>query len=374
MSTETQIVEKALAELQANVVGKLEEHDAAIQELAQKYAPVPGGFGQRPQRKTLGATVVEDAGMRALLEGKARSATVTLPFAVKNVIVGDVGSPPSPGDTFSQPDRLGRIIPGRTRSLRILDLLPVESASSNSVGCTVESSFTNGATGQTAEGALKGESSLDFDLEERPVITLATHIGASRQVLSDAPVLRVYIEQRLMHFVRRSLDQQLLTGNGGAGQLSGMMHAGNFTPYVPTSGDTQLDSLRNAIAAVQLADYAPEAIILNPADWRNIELLKDSDGDRYILAEGGASRFVGAGMDAQLWGLPVIPSNAMPAGQFLLGDFQAAAIFWDREQLTLEIGYISDDFIRNRVRMLCELRAALTVNVPAALVSGDLTL
>lgn len=311
--------------------------------------------------------------MRALLEGKSRSATVTLPLEIKNVIVGDTGSPATPGDTLSLPDRLGRIVPGATRQLSILELLPTEQATSNTVSCTREADFTNAAAGQTQEGAQKPESSMEFDLVEQPVITLATHIGASRQVLSDAPVLRNYIERRLMHFVARALDQQLLTGNGSAGQLSGMMHAGNFTPYVPASGDNQLDSLRKAIAAIQLADYAPQAIILNPGDWRNIELLKDSNDERYLLAEGGASRYVAAGMAAQLWGLPVIPSNAMAAGSFLVGDFQSAAIFWDREQMTVEVGYIQDDFIRNRVRMLCELRCALTVNVPAALVSGTLT-
>jgi HK97 family phage major capsid protein len=370
------LIEKALDKLQAEVGDKIVELDAKVRDLAQKSQPGwgPGDGGTGGARKSLGATVIEDDAMRALLQGKSRSATVTLPLEIKNVIVGDTGSPATPGDTFSLPNRLGRIVEGRTRQLSILDLLPVEQATSNTVSCTRESDFSNGAAGQTAEGAEKPESSMDFDLVEQPVITLATHIGASRQVLSDAPILRAYIERRLMHFVARALDQQLLTGDGTPGNLSGMLNAGNFTAYAPATGDNQLDSLRNAIAGIQIADYSPSAIVLNPADWRDIELLKDSTDDRYLLAEGGASRYVAGGMDAQLWGLPVIPSNAMPAGEFLVGDFQSAAIFWDRQSVTVEAGFIQDDFIRNRVRMLCELRCALTVNIPAALVSGSLTI
>src|SRR6056297_638802 len=150
---EVKLVEKALKDFQDNWGGKVSELDAKVTDIMQKGA---GGYttapGARPHQ-SMGRKAVDSEQFRALLSG-------------------DTGSPAAPGDTFSQPDRLGYIVPGAQRNLTILDLLPIEQATSNSVSCTREASYTNSAAGQTEEGAAKPESAMTFSLVEKPVITL----------------------------------------------------------------------------------------------------------------------------------------------------------------------------------------------------------
>ena len=186
---------------------KFAEADAMLADLCQKSA---GGFAPgRPQVKTLGAAAVGSEQFQALVSGNAKSAAITLPLATKNVITGDVGSPAAPGDVLSPASRSAGIVPGSERQLTILDLLPIVSASSNAVSVTREASFTNAAAGQAAEGELKAESALTFELLTRNVITIAHWLGASKQVLADAPGLERYINSRLVYGLRLKLEQQL---------------------------------------------------------------------------------------------------------------------------------------------------------------------
>jgi HK97 family phage major capsid protein len=56
----------------------------------------------------------------------------------------------------------------------------------------------------------------------------------------------------------------------------------------------------------------------------------------------------------------------------LVGDFRRAMLF-DRETTSISIGTAGDDFIRNLVRVLAELRAGFVVIRPAAFVAVTLS-
>jgi len=73
-----------------------------------------------------------------------------------------------------------------------------------------------------------------------------------------------------------------------------------------------------------------------------------------------------------VWGRPVIPSNSMTVGNFLVGAFQLSAALWDREAATVRISeHHGDFFVRNMVALLGEERVVLTVYRPTGLVSGS---
>lgn len=61
----------------------------------------------------------------------------------------------------------------------------------------------------------------------------------------------------------------------------------------------------------------------------------------------------------------------MTLGSFLVGDFQRAAQIWDREDATVEVGYVTDQFTRNLFTILVEERLALTVYKPSGFVTGQ---
>jgi HK97 family phage major capsid protein len=108
------------------------------------------------------------------------------------------------------------------------------------------------------------------------------------------------------------------------------------------------------------------AYLMHPLDWEAFDLLKDGE-DRYYF---GGPTVLG---NPRLWGLPVIESEACTQGVGFVGDFRQV-IIWDREQTTIRMSDShSDFFVRNMVAILAELRAAMGVFRPAAIVELDLT-
>ena len=268
--------------------------------------------------------------------------------------------------------RVPGIITTPNRRLRIRQLLPRGQTTSNLVQFVRENVFTNnagpqaGASPTTAgENQLKNESDITFTLANAPVVTIAHFILASTQVLDDAPMLQSYINSRLLYGLELEEEEELLTGDGTVGTLDGLMN--QATAYNRAQTGTRIDWLRRAITQLQLSEYDAEFIVLNPADWENIELTKDVDG-RYIIANPQSL------LGPQLWGLPIVATNTMPATQFLMANGSQAAQIWDRMQSAVLLSREdSDNFRRNMVTLLAEERLALTVYRTTALINGVFT-
>ena len=370
-STEAQIAE--LREKHAEADAKLFDLLQKNQEGWAGNGRIDGGLEVK-NRKTLGSAVNTDQ-FQQLLAGQTRTATATLDLDIKSTITGDTGRPPSADDVMSPASRVPTIVSGPVRRLLVTDLIPVVRVASNQAAVTLESNFTNAVAGQQFEGHGKPESVLEFSLLQKPIITLATFVKASTQVMADAPLLEQYINTRLAHFLRVRLEHEILNGDNSAGQFDGLMRTANHTEFTPGTGDTALGSLRKAAEAVELNDYSPVAVILHPSDWRKIELQKtESDVEQYSLGHADGARYVSSGMGPTVWGMNVVISRTMPEGKFICGDFGASTMLFDRQQPSVEVGYVNTDFTSNLLTVRAEMRAALGVAVPAALVAGDLTL
>ena len=90
----------------------------------------------------------------------------------------------------------GILMPG-LRRLTIRDLLAQGRTTSDAIEYVRENVFINSAA-PVAEGTLKPESNLTFTKETANVKTLAHWIQASRQIMSDAPMLESYVNGRLL--------------------------------------------------------------------------------------------------------------------------------------------------------------------------------
>jgi HK97 family phage major capsid protein len=313
--------------------------------------------------KSLGQMVIESDQFKEFAQGN----TSTKMTFKANTIIGQEGSPPENSDTLVAPQRLQGIIPGASRLLRIADVIPQGTTTSNAVEYTRESSFTNNAA-ETAEAGSKPESALGFELVTANVRTIAHFIKTSVQVIEDAPALQSYIDVRMRYGVDYRVDSQILNGNGTGQNISGMMDTGNHTAFTAVSGENQLDSINRAIYAVYAADYAPTAIIMNPADWGKIERLKvGTADDRYVV--GNPTGMVGP----MLWGLPVIISNAMTSGKFLVASFDIAYMLWNRQETVVEMFAQDEDNVQtNLLTIRAEARKALATYRPASAQGGNL--
>src|SRR5699024_4125113 len=91
---------------------------------------------------------------------------------------------------------------------------------------------------------------------------------------------------------------------------------------------------------------------------------KGSDG-HYIWVN------VQNGGTQQLWRIPVVVSNSMQAGDFLMGDFTMGAALYNREGITVRTsGSDGDLFVRNGVAILAARPPALGGELPKAFVKG----
>ncbi|MFV3415312.1 phage major capsid protein [Pseudomonas sp. NY15436] len=149
----------------------------------------------------------------------------------------------------------------------------------------------------------------------------------------------------------------MLAGDGTGQNLLGLIpQATAFNNALRKAGDTKIDTLRRAILQVRIAEYRASAIALNPIDWADLELTKDSTG-QYIwvnVQDGGQQR---------MWRLPVIDTNAVPEGEFLVGAFNIAAQVFDREDANVEVSTEDgDNFTKNMVTIRAEERLAMAVS------------
>lgn len=265
-----------------------------------------------------------------------------------------------------QPTRVPGIITEPERQFTIRDLIMPGRTDSSSVEFVQETGFQNMAAPQAGEGAAKAQSDISFGLKTAKVTTIAHWFRASKQVLSDIPLLQSYINGRAIYGLKYKEEEQLLAGDGTGQNLLGLIpQATEFNDALRKAGDTKIDTLRRAILQVRIAEYRASAIALNPVDWADIELTKDANGS-YIwvnVQEGGAQR---------LWKLPVVDSNAVPEGEFLVGAMNIAAQVFDREEAAVEVSTEDgDNFRTNMVTIRAEERLALAVYRPESFVHGE---
>ena len=350
---------KSAVEAAEKAAKELKAMGDRLLEIEQKQAEgIKKGY-EMP--KSLGESFATSDEFKAFAEGRTSKARLE----IKNTITGQSGSPAANSDTIVAPQRQVGIVSGAFRTLRIRDVMPSGTTSSNLVEYTRELAFTNSAA-ETAEGATKPEAALTFELVSAPVKTIAHWLKLSKQVMDDAPALASYVDTRLRYGVDLRIDQQLLNGNGSGQNIGGLAKAGNHTAFTPSSGDNAIDSINRAIYAVAAADYNATAIILNPADWGAIERTKTND-DAYVF---GAPQKLAP----TLWGLPVIATNTMTQGKFMVGAFDMAAQVWNRQGTVVEMSEADDtNFQKNLVTVRAEARLALAIYRPASIQYGDLT-
>lgn len=354
------ITEEVKAGLEA-AAKKGEELATKFGELEQLVAKLQANDNPGAKARSLGQEVTEDDRFKEWIKSGGDKSRIRVGVKAITSLTSGAGAA---GDLIV-PQRQPGIVRQPDRQMTIRDLLTVGRTTSNSIEFVQETGFTNAAA-PVAEGAQKPESSLEFNLQSTPVRTIAHWIQASKQILQDVPALQSYIDTRMRFGLMIVEEDQILSGDGTGQNLLGLIpQATPFDTGRVRPGDTRIDIVRRAMTQVRLAEYRADAIVLHPSDWEEIELTKTDDG-AYVWANPRGL------LGPTLWGLPVIDTTAVEEGEFLVGNFQMAAMLWDREDAVVDISTEDrDNFIKNMVTIRAEERLALEVSRPEALIYGD---
>lgn len=259
-------------------------------------------------------------------------------------------------------------VPMAMRRLRVLDLLTRGRTSAASIIFPRLVTYTNNAAPVSENPAsAKPSSNMVWDSTTAPVATIAHIIKCSRQIMDDAAMLESEIDNGLRYGLALEYEEQVLLGSGVGLNLNGLVTQATAysNPGVNVQAESAIDRLRLALLQVSLTNNEADGIVLNPIDWTDIELTKNTMNN-YIIANPFAMA------QPTLWGRPVIDTASMTANSFLVGAFRAGATFYDREDVNVVIAtQNNDDFEKNMLTIRCEGRGALAVKRPDAFVTGD---
>lgn len=348
---------KALSEEHAELVKEFPGVADDLKALQQKVDEISVGGAGSEKSLSWGDTLIESDSFKQYESNKR------VDVEVKNTILGESSGEPS--DVLVAKDRLPGIVPGAFRSLNVLDFVNSGNTNSNQIEYTRENVWTNAAA-ETAEGAQKPESTLTFQLVNDPVRTIAHIIKTSKQIMDDAPALASFIDVRMRHGVRAKLQSQIINGNGTSPNIAGLADTGRHTVFTPTASELALDGINRAKYAVLAADYSPNFIFMNPADFGAMERVKETGSSNAYASGGGAAlSYINGGMTPLVWGIPVVVSNDIASGKFFLGDSSAFQLFMRQGVMVEVFEQDADNVQKNLLTVRAEMRSALAVYTPA---------
>lgn len=218
------------------------------------------------------------------------------------------------------------------------------------------------------EGSSKYESTTTLSAETISAKTIATWVEASKQATDDVEGLAEFLNSSLVWAVEKELEEQILFGNNVGENLNGMdtvATAFDSTILSASAGWQRADVLAAAGTQIEEAGFMPTHFVIGPRDFYSLSTEKDDEG-RYIL---GSPR---SQFSRSIWGLPIIVSPAMTAGQFIAFD-AGQVVFRLRQDLTVDVSEShAENFVKNLLTWRCEMRGALVVMHAGAVVSGSL--
>ncbi len=374
---------KVKAELKAEIAANVDKYntmqgtlDAMKEQLNAVDVATQKNQGQ-PKTKSFGNylkdTLKEDVNFKAFKEKQNSGALITLKdfgLLQKADMVSGTNYVDATGVAVVPPTRVNGVFYSPDRATHIRQILPVGTTNSNKIEYLQETAITDN-TASTSEGALFGQSEVTVTAVKSDVEKIGTRLDFTVEMLEDWDAFTSYISVRFAKKLMLKEDQQLLYGSGSSPQLQGISGvASAFAPYDTTLGSAAqvVDILNQAVSQATIAEYRPNYILLNPADYYNILALKDSQNN-YIW--GTAILVAGA---LQIAGVPVIPTTAVAADDFFVGDFNMGCQLFDRKMPEIEFSYENgDNFEKDLVSAKIRERVAFIIPRTDAFIYGDIT-
>ena len=335
-------------------------------------------------QKTLGEAFIESKGYKQVIDefrqtGRFRQGFNTGAVALEQkgtLLEGAGGGGGAIAATVPQ------VVPGVVdklfQKLTVADLFMSGQASTNAIRYVVEGTATSGAAG-VAEAGLKPESALGLTTTDEPIKKIATILPVSEEMLEDAPAIQSYINGRLSLFVRIEEERQLLRGTAGGNEVQGLLTSRGVPVYAGgTAAGNKAEQLFKAMNGMRGSAFLDaDWIIVNPTDWQDMRLLKDSAGQFFgggpFMGQYGNNGVIGpsgqvGGPTDSIWNMPTYVTGALGAGTAIVGTRTSGQV-WRRGGLSVDASNSHNDFFqRNLVALRAEERIGLAVYRPTGYV------
>lgn len=298
------------------------------------------------------APVIEPAAPEAPKSFGARAAEVLTgaPIGTRAVIADPFGEVEGAQDvTWAQ--QTGAVV-APDAPVRFVDIVPVATATSDSLTYIKETGFDNAAAARLA-GSNAAESELTFDKVTEPIANIAHYLRAAEETLADAPGLASVIDRRGLSGVRSKVNGSLLAAADDANGVKSVVAAATESVYT----GTLIDAILGARTDLEALGFAPTTVVVTPATYEAIVGTKLESG-AYL----GAGPFGGG--NGTIWGLRIVVDGALAGCDALVCDLTGATLY-----VRNAADVATDrDIVNNLVTVRVQTRCQLAVELPEAFV------
>ena len=356
-----------LAELveDLNIEKKKAQNEKALEEDSKPVAEMPLASGEA-EVKSVGQLFTESDAYKNYVGQGVKG--IDSKIETKTTLT-TTGYPP---ETLRQPGILETPLRDPNAVISLFDVINTDQ---NAFSYLEETTFTNNAA-EAAEGAAVGEAALAFTERTESIRKMGVFIPVTDELLADEAGIQGYLNSRLQTMIRLRLDSQLLSGDGTAPNIEGLLDAGkssvgssDFNSYSGNLG--RVGAIYNAITDIRVNGLTePDAIIMHPNDWNQVvtsvtDVTTSGANNPLFVVAGG----FGADAAPTIWGLRVIPTTAISNNTVLVGKFgggEAANVVM-RQGIELAVtDSHSDFFVKNQLAIRATMRVGFPVYRQAA--------
>lgn len=270
-------------------------------------------------------------------------------------------SPMTPATTLASTITMNAVIPQfesgihdvRRLQPTFWDYLPKGRSSSAAYSWVNKKVGAEGAAAFIGPGIAKPGVSFTLEREVSNAKKIAVSSKTVTELLMDVEGFESYIRDEMTYQLKQKANTTLMNG-----VLSSTVPAGIQTfsvPYslagVSTTNPNNFDAIRAAVAQLAIGFFGglPVTVFVNPVDAANMDLSKAISNGTYLLPPFSTTD------GRRVAGAVVIEDNNIPAGFFQAAclDLFKNLIYQD---FTISVGWENDDFTKNLVTLVAELR------------------
>lgn len=338
---------------------RMDEADEAA-EMLKSFGSVKQHNDEQP--RTLGEFAKKNLNLDAMRSGSAKSAgtgfgfkTYTDPQVSQQMLV-------------TSQDVVNTVI----RDTRIRDLFGSEVISGNALKYFILGAKEDNSA-PSPKGVNEGAAKPQFHIvESSATVTLQKIAGwfyETDELLEDNAFLASALDDRGLAELDAAVASYLVTTLSSASGLgtATYAHGGSVAP----------DDIFKAMMTIKAAsNLDADAVIVNPADYQKLRLLKDGTSGTIGQYYGGGCFYGPYGngevvTQPGIWGLNTVISNSVTSGTVLVGAFKRGATVVSKAGEGARVNLVTgdhDDAIYNRVTVVVEERLGLATRIPSAFV------
>ena len=251
-----------------------------------------------------------------------------------------------------------------SRKVHLRSLLPIGTINQGLFTFPYESGGEGAPAAQT-QGSSKAQVDFDITMKDAAAQYIAGYVRISRQMLDDIPAMTSFLQSRLLEKYLIAEDAQILSGDGTAPNLQGILGVATAATGAAT---VDVEQLVQAIAQLESSNYSATGIMVNPTDWAAIMNTKNTNA-AYSLP---ASTVVTTDGNVSIAGIPLYKSTAIAVDKFLVGDWSMGAQIMQNQGISVQFSEMDgDNFTKNLITVRVEARIAFPIYYAGAFVYGD---